>query len=74
MQIKRAALSALMPCVSSVAVQAEMAAPSTPPEAPKFDARGEPTFVNRADIYDYMALGAEPLVYKTANMVGRRSL
>lgn len=99
MQIKRAVLSALMLGVSSFAVQAEMAAPTAPPEAPKFDAQGEPTFVNSADIYDYMALGAysepawvtafadagklppladrlpaEPLVYKTANIVDGNGL
>ena len=57
-QIRRAAFAALMLGVSSVAVQAEMLAPTTPPEAPKFDAQGEPIFVNRSDIYEYMALPA----------------
>ena len=94
MQIRRAALAALLLGVSAGAVQAEMMAPTTPPDAPNFDAQGEPVFVNRSDIYDYMALPAynepayvkafvdagklppvaerlpaEPLVYKTANMV-----
>ena len=58
MHIKSAALAALMLGVSSLAVHAEMAAPTAPPEAPNFDAQGEPVFVNRSDIYDYMALGA----------------
>ncbi len=31
-------------------------APTTPPDPPKFDAQGEPVFVNRSDIYDYRAL------------------
>lgn len=57
-QIRRAAWAALMLGVSSVAVQAEMAAPTTPPEPPKFDAQGEPVFVNRADIMEYKALPA----------------
>ena len=56
--IKSAALAALMLGVSSFAVQAEMAAPTAPPEAPKFDAQGEPVYVNRSDIADYMALPA----------------
>lgn len=56
MHIKSAALAALMLGVSSFAVHAEMAAPTAPPEAPKFDAQGEPTFVNRADLYEYKAL------------------
>lgn len=53
---RRAAWAALMLGVSTVAVQAEMAAPTTPPEPPKFDAQGEPIFVNRADIIEYKAL------------------
>ncbi|MES2145331.1 MAG: ABC transporter substrate-binding protein [Pseudomonadota bacterium] len=56
MHIRRAAVAALMLGVSAVAVQAEMMAPTTPPDAPKFDAQGEPIFVNRSDIADYMAL------------------
>ena len=31
-------------------------APTTPPDPPKFDAQGEPIFVNRADIYEYKSL------------------
>ena len=56
--IRRAAVAALLLGVSSVAVRADMMATTTPPEAPKFDAQGEPTFVNRSDIYDYRALPA----------------
>jgi len=54
--LRRAAWAALMLGVSAVAVQAEMAAPTTPPDPPKFDAQGEPVFVNRADILEYKAL------------------
>ncbi|QYZ68784.1 ABC transporter substrate-binding protein [Neotabrizicola shimadae] len=56
--LRRAAWAALMLGVSAVAVQAEMAAPTTPPDPPKFDAQGEPVFVNRADILEYKALPA----------------
>ncbi len=31
-------------------------APTTPPDPPKFDAQGEPVFVNRSDILEYKAL------------------
>jgi peptide/nickel transport system substrate-binding protein len=58
MHIRRAALAALLLGVSSVAVNAEMLAPTTPPDAPKFDAQGEPIFVNRSDIAEYKALPA----------------
>ncbi len=54
--LKRAGFAALMLGVSAVALHAEMMAPTTPPDAPKFDAQGEPVFVNRSDIADYMAL------------------
>lgn len=54
--LTRAALAALMLSVSGIAVQAEMVAPTTPPDPPKFDAQGEPTFVNRSDIFEYKAL------------------
>ena len=56
--LKRAGFAALMLGVSTVALHAEMMAPTTPPDAPKFDAQGEPVFVNRSDIADYMALPA----------------
>lgn len=56
MHIRRVALATLLLGVSAVAVRADVMAPTTPPDAPKFDAQGEATFVNRADIYDYRAL------------------
>ena len=73
MKIRRAALAALLLGVSAVAVQAEMAAPTTPPDAPKFDAQGEPVFVNRADIYEYKALPAynEPEWVKAFEAAGK---
>ena len=58
MHIRRVALATLLLGVSAVAVRAEMMAPTTPPDAPKFDAQGEPVYVNRADIYEYKALPA----------------
>lgn len=54
--IRRAAIAALLLGVSAGAVRAEMMAPTTPPDAPKFDAQGEPVFVNRADVFEYKAL------------------
>ena len=54
--LKRAAVAALMLGVSVGALHADMMAPTTPPDAPKFDAQGSPVFVNRSDIADYMAL------------------
>ena len=67
MHIRRAAVAALLLGVSAVAVRAEIMAPTTPPDAPKFDAQGSPVFVNRSDIYEYKALPAysEP-AYVTA--------
>ncbi len=56
--IRRAAVAALLLGVSAMAVQADVVAPTTPPDAPKFDAQGEPVFVNRSDIYEYKALPA----------------
>ena len=55
-QVRRAALAALLMGVSTGAVMAEMAAPTAPPEAPKFEAQTEPVYVNRADIFEYKAL------------------
>jgi peptide/nickel transport system substrate-binding protein len=52
----RTGLAALLLGVSATAVSAQMVAPTTPPEPPKFDAQGEPVFVNRSDIYEYKAL------------------
>ena len=56
--IRRAAVAALLLGVSAVAVRAEILAPTTPPDAPKFDAQGSPVFVNRSDIFEYKALPA----------------
>ncbi len=56
MHIQRAALAALLLGASVVALQAEVMATTAPPEAPKFDAQGEPVFVNRSDIFEYKAL------------------
>jgi len=56
--IRRAAVAALLLGVSAVAVRADVMAPTTPPDAPKFDAQGEPVFVNRSDIFEYKALPA----------------
>jgi hypothetical protein len=58
LHIRRAAVAALLLGVSSAAMQAEMMAPTAPPEAPKFDAQGEPVYVNRADIFEFKALPA----------------
>ena len=58
MKIQRAAMAALLLGVSAHAVSAEVMAPTTPPDAPKFDAQGEPVFVNRADIAEFKALPA----------------
>jgi peptide/nickel transport system substrate-binding protein len=55
-QVRRAALAALLMGVSAGAVMAEMVAPTTPPDAPKFDAQTEPVYVNRSDIFEYKAL------------------
>ena len=62
MLIRRAAMAALLLGVSAYAVSADVMAPTTPPDAPKFDAQGAPVFVNRADIAEYKALPsyAEP--------------
>lgn len=57
-QVRRAAVAALMIGVSAGAVQAEMAAPTAPPEPPKFEAQTEPVYVNRSDIFEFKALPA----------------
>ncbi|MCU0903990.1 MAG: ABC transporter substrate-binding protein [Tabrizicola sp.] len=57
-QVRRAAVAALLMGVSAGAVMAEMAAPTAPPEAPKFEAQTEPVYVNRTDIFEYKALPA----------------
>lgn len=58
LNVRRAAMAALLLGVSAGAVAAEMAAPTTPPEPPKFDAQTEPVFVNRSDIFEFKALPA----------------
>jgi peptide/nickel transport system substrate-binding protein len=59
MKFKIALSGALLLGVSLVAAQAYgQVAPTTPPDPPKFDAQGEPVFVNRADIYEYKALAS----------------
>lgn len=72
-KLRRATLAALMMGVSAMAVQAEVLAPTTPPEAPKFDAQGEPIFVNRSDIFEYKALPAynEPEWVKAFEAAGK---
>ncbi|WP_374431976.1 ABC transporter substrate-binding protein [Tabrizicola sp.] len=57
-QVRRAAVAALLLGVSAGAVQAEMAAPTAPPEPPKFEAQTEPVYVNRSDIFEFKALPA----------------
>lgn len=56
LHVRRAAMAALLMGASGMAAQAQMAAPTTPPDPPKFDAQGEPIFVNRSDILEYKAL------------------
>ncbi|NBZ87731.1 ABC transporter substrate-binding protein [Stagnihabitans tardus] len=58
MMIQRAAMAALLLGVSAYAVSADVMAPTTPPDAPKFDAQGQPVFVNRSDIAEFKALPA----------------
>src|SRR5262245_32494734 len=57
---KLALRGALLLGVSLAAGQSfgQVVAPTTPPDPPKFDAQGEPVFVNRADIYTYKALAS----------------
>jgi peptide/nickel transport system substrate-binding protein len=54
--INRAAAAALLLGVAPGALLAQIVEPTTPPEAPVFEAQGEPVFVNRADMYTYRAL------------------
>ena len=56
--IQRAAMAALLLGVSAYAVSADVMAPTTPPDAPKFDAQGQPVFVNRSDIAEFKVLPA----------------
>lgn len=55
-----AALAAglLLGISASAAALAQTVAPTTPPDPPKFDAQGEPVFVNRTDIYEYKSLAS----------------
>lgn len=55
-KVQRSAVAALLLSVSATAVIAEIATPTTPPAAPQFDAQGEPVFVKRSDIAEFMAL------------------
>lgn len=73
MHIRCAALAALLLGVSAVAVRADVMAPTTPPDAPKFDAQGAPVFVNRSDILEYKALPAysEPDWVKAFEAAGK---
>ena len=52
----RAAAAALLLGVAPGALLAQIVEPTTPPEAPVFEAQGEPVFVNRADMYTYRVL------------------
>ena len=54
--LNRAAAAALLLGVAPGALLAQIVEPTTPPEAPVFEAQGEPVFVNRADMYTYRAL------------------
>jgi peptide/nickel transport system substrate-binding protein len=59
MNRKLALMGALLLGVSFSGTQAfAQVAPTTPPDPPVFDAQGEPVFVNRSDIYDYMSLAS----------------
>lgn len=73
MKIQRVALAALLLGVSALAVRADVVAPTTPPDAPNFDAQGTPVFVNRSDIYEYKALAAynEPEWVKAFEAAGK---
>jgi peptide/nickel transport system substrate-binding protein len=54
--LKQVALATLLVGVSSIAVRADMATPAALPDAPKFDAQGQVTFVGVKDIAEYKAL------------------
>ena len=59
---RRAAYAALLLGVAPGALSAQIVEPTTPPEAPAFEAQGEPVFVNRDEVFTYRALDsyAEP--------------
>lgn len=71
--MNRAATAALLMGVSAVAAHAQMVAPTTPPDPPKFDAQGEPVFVKRSDVYTYHALDSysEPDFVKAFEDAGK---
>ena len=74
MNRKLALSGALLLGVSLSVTQAfAQVAPTTPPDPPKFDAQGEPIFVNRADIYEYKALASynEPDWVKAFETAGK---
>ena len=54
--MKGAALAALFLGVSTQAMLADAHSPTMPPDAPQFDAQGEPVFKKRSDVYTYRAL------------------
>jgi peptide/nickel transport system substrate-binding protein len=54
--IMQAAIAALLVGVSTSAVRADGAMPAPLPDAPKFDAQGQVTFVGIGDILEYKAL------------------
>ena len=62
--------AALLLGVSTLAAQAQMVEPTTPPEPPSFDAQGQVEFVGVKDIFEYKALPEyhEP-AYVTENFV-----
>ncbi|WP_423068221.1 ABC transporter substrate-binding protein [Devosia sp. CN2-171] len=65
----------LLLSVSILAAQAQTVMPTTPPEAPNFDAQGQVSFVGVKDIYEYKALPEyhEP-AYITENFVNKGTL
>ncbi len=53
---RRAVTAALLLSTSPGVLAAQIVEPTAPPEAPVFEAQGEPVFVNRSDIFSYRAL------------------
>ncbi len=56
LRMKSAALAVLSLGVSAQAILADSHMPTTPPDAPVFEAQGEPVFKNRNEVYTYRAL------------------
>ena len=54
--LKALGRAGLLVTVSAVAAQAQLAAPTTPPDPPTFAAQGIPNFVSIKDIFAYKAL------------------